>query len=92
MFSMNSLEIFLNLWSIALYFVVRPVGETKTSFKLHGPISEGISSAHLVYKKCICWLEHASSMARAGCLSLGYDFNQELKALVKKQSCQNGIV
>lgn len=76
----------------APYFVVRPVGETKTSFKLHGPISEGIISAHLNYKKCICWLENANSMSRAGYLSLGCDFNQELKALVKKQSCQNGLV
>lgn len=93
MFLMNSMEIFfLNLFNIVLYFVVKPLGETETSFKLHGTSSEGISSAHLGYCECICWPDHANSMAGAGCLSLGCDFNQELEALVEKQSCQNGLV
>lgn len=84
MFIMDSVEDFLNLFSISFYFVVKPLGETKSSFNLHGPISERMGSADLDYRECICWLDHANSMAGTGYLSLGCDFNQELKALVKK--------
>lgn len=37
MFSVNSVEVFY-LCSVARYFVVKPLEETKDSFKLHGPI------------------------------------------------------
>lgn len=82
---MSSRGGFFCLFSIACYFVAKPLEETKASFKLHGLFSKGLILQILITIEDICWQDHANNVA--GYLSFGFDFNQELKALVKKQIC-----
>lgn len=84
MFSMNSVEIFLNLFILLSDFWEKQ----KPTLNCMDPVVKA-SVLHILITVAV---SVGYSMAGAGCVSLGCDFNQELKALVKKQSCQNGLV